>query len=140
MRWEKKREYADRRKRRLGLDGSDGGRQRNPLGVASALDGASNWQWGRSGHEVRVDGCGCATAFVDTPDDEGLASPAITSSKDVFVASVVVGGVCLDVASRVLLKAELLDGSGLGAEETKCKKAESAEQQWSVAFRQAAMS
>jgi hypothetical protein len=53
---------------------------------------------------------------------------------------VVVGGVCLDVASRVLLKAELLDGSGLGAEETKCKKAESAEQQWSVAFRQAAMS
>lgn len=73
-------------------------------------------------HEVAIDLDGGSATLGDTPDDEGLASAAVTSGEDSIDARRELALRRLDVRTTVLLDAEGFDRRFLGTEESKSEE------------------
>src|SRR5208283_2360733 len=71
----------------------------------------------RRTHQIAVALAGGAAAFVDGPDDEALAAPAVAGGEDALDAGRVLLVFRLDVAAGVGLDLEILEDRLLGSEE-----------------------
>lgn len=75
-------------------------------------------------HEVAIYFASTATAFVDSPDDEGLTTTAVTAGVYALNAAVELAVVGFGVGAGILLDFELVKNGGFRAEEAHCQEDE----------------